>query len=85
MKRNKIIILTSIKGIITNIVLVIFKMIIGILAKSTAIVLDALNNLSDVLSSVATIIGIKLSMKAPDKEHPYGHGRIEYFTTIMQA
>ena len=85
MKRNKIIILTSIKGIITNIVLVIFKMIIGLLAKSTAIVLDALNNLSDVLSSVATIIGIKLSMKAPDKEHPYGHGRIEYFTTIIVA
>lgn len=85
MKRNKIIILTSIKGIITNIVLVIFKMFIGLLAKSTAIILDALNNLSDVLSSVATIIGIKLSTKKPDKEHPYGHGRIEYFTTIIVA
>ena len=83
MKRNEIIIKTSIKGIITNIVLVIFKMFVGLLAKSTAIILDALNNLSDVLSSVATIIGVKLSNKKPDKEHPYGHGRIEYFTTII--
>ena len=85
MKRNKIIVWTSIKGIITNIFLVIFKMIVGLIARSTAIVLDALNNLSDVLSSVATIIGIKLSNKAPDKEHPYGHGRIEYFTTMVVA
>ena len=85
MKRDKAIILTSVKGIFTNIFLVIFKMIVGLLAKSTAIVLDALNNLSDVLSSVATIIGIKLSNKAPDKEHPYGHGRIEYFTTMVVA
>ncbi len=85
MKRDKRIINTSIKGIITNIFLVMFKSVIGFLANSTAIILDALNNLSDVLSSVATIIGIKLSNKEADKEHPYGHGRIEYFTTIIVA
>ena len=83
MERNKTIIKTSIKGIITNIFLVIFKMIIGLLANSIAIILDAINNLTDVLSSTITIIGTHLSNKAPDKEHPYGHGRIEYFTSII--
>ena len=83
MKRNSKIIEISFKSIITNIFLVIFKVIVGALASSTAIILDGLNNLSDTLSSTATIIGIKLSSKEPDKEHPYGHGRIEYFTTII--
>ena len=85
MKRDKQIINVSIKGIITNVFLVIFKVSVGLFAKSTAIVLDGLNNFSDTLSSTATIIGIKLSNKAADKEHPYGHGRIEYFTTIIVA
>ena len=83
MDRNKTIVRTSGLGIIVNIFLVIFKTIIGLLANSIAIVLDAVNNLTDVLSSVITIIGTKLSTKAPDKEHPYGHGRIEYFTSII--
>ena len=83
MDRNKIIVRTSGLGIIVNIFLVIFKAIIGLLANSIAIVLDAVNNLTDVLSSVITIVGTKLSTKAPDKEHPYGHGRIEYFTSII--
>ena len=83
MDRNKIIVRTSGLGIIVNIFLVIFKTIIGLLANSIAIVLDAVNNLTDVLSSVITIVGTKLSIKAPDKEHPYGHGRIEYFTSII--
>ena len=85
MKRDAKIINTSIKGIITNIVLVIFKSVVGVISRSTTMVLDALNNLSDTLSSIATIIGIKLANKKPDKEHPYGHGRIEYFTTIIVA
>ena len=85
MKRNINIIKVSIISIITNIFLVIFKVFIGMLSSSTAIVLDGLNNLSDTLSSTATIIGIKLSSKEPDKEHPYGHGRIEYFTTLVVA
>lgn len=80
--RYKKIIRTSVVGIIVNIVLVVFKMIVGLLANSISIVLDAVNNLSDVLSSVITIAGTKLSSKAPDKEHPYGHGRIEYLTAV---
>ena len=83
MERDKKIVKTSIIGIITNVVLVIFKMIVGLIANSIAIVLDAVNNLTDVLSSVITIIGTKLANKKPDKNHPYGHGRIEYFTSII--
>ena len=83
MDRNKKIIKTSIIGILVNALLVGFKMVIGLLVNSIAIVLDAVNNLTDVLSSLVTIIGTKLANKKPDKEHPYGHGRIEYFTTIL--
>ena len=83
MDRNKVIVKTSILGIVVNIFLVIFKAIIGILSNSIAIVLDAVNNLTDVLSSVITIIGTKFANKAPDKEHPYGHGRAEYFTALI--
>ena len=85
MERNKKIIHTSILGIVVNIILVIFKATIGFIVNSIAIVLDAVNNLSDALSSIITIIGTKLSEKAPDKKHPYGHGRIEYFTSIIIA
>ena len=83
MDRKKIILRTSFIGIVMNIVLVIFKAIIGFAVNSIAIVLDALNNLTDVLSSVITIIGTKLAGKQPDKKHPYGHGRIEYFTSTI--
>lgn len=83
MERNKKIIKTSVIGIIANVVLVVFKMIVGLLANSIAIVLDAVNNLTDVLSASVTIIGTKLAHKKPDKEHPYGHGRIEYFTSVI--
>ena len=85
MERDKIIINTSIKGIVVNIILVIFKAIIGLFANSIAIILDAVNNLSDALSSIITIIGTKLARKAPDKKHPYGHGRIEYFASVIIA
>ena len=85
MDRNKKIVKTSILGILANIVLVAFKATIGIFVNSIAIILDAVNNLTDVLSSVITIIGTKLANKAPDKEHPYGHGRIEYFTSVIIA
>lgn len=83
MERNKIIIKTSIQGIAVNIVLVVFKAIIGAIVNSIAIILDAVNNLSDAISSIITIIGTKLAGKAPDKEHPYGHGRIEYFAALI--
>ena len=83
MDRNKSIIKTSIIGIGVNIFLVVFKSIIGVLSNSIAIILDALNNLSDILSSIINIVGTKLSNKLPDKKHPYGYGRIEYFTAVI--
>lgn len=85
MDRSKVIIRTSIKAIIVNIILVIFKAFVGILANSIAIILDAVNNLSDAVSSIITIVGAKLANKAPDKEHPYGHGRIEYIASVIIA
>ena len=85
MERDKIIIKTSIKGIVVNLLLVAFKAVIGFLANSIAVILDAVNNLSDALSSIITIIGTKLARKAPDKKHPYGHGRIEYFASVIIA
>ena len=85
MEREKKIIKTSILGIVVNIVLVVFKATIGFIVNSIAIILDAVNNLTDALSSIITIIGTKLANKAPDKKHPYGHGRIEYFTSVIIA
>lgn len=83
MNREKKIIQTSIVGIIANVFLVIGKAIIGIIAHSVAIITDAINNLSDSLSSAITIVGTKLSNKKPDKKHPYGHGRVEYLTSLI--
>ena len=85
MERNKKIVKTSILGIVANFILVLFKASVGLVTNSIAIILDAINNLTDVLSSVITIIGTKLANKAPDKNHPYGHGRIEYFTSVIIA
>lgn len=81
--RDKIIVKTSAIGIITNIFLAAFKAIIGILSNSIAVILDAVNNLSDVLSSIITIVGTKLAGKKPDKKHPLGYGRIEYLTAMI--
>ena len=83
MNREKKIIQTSFIGIGANVLLVIGKAIIGILAHSISIITDAVNNLSDALSSLITIIGTKLSTKKPDKKHPYGHGRVEYLTSLI--
>jgi len=83
--RNQAIIRTSAVGIAVNMLLVVFKAIVGFVAGSIAIVMDAVNNLSDVLSSVITIVGTRLSAKPADKEHPFGHGRIEYFSAILIA
>lgn len=83
--RSNIIIKTSIIGIVTNILLVILKASIGFFTNSIAIILDAVNNLSDVLSSSVTIIGSKLSEKKADKEHPLGHGRGEYLSAMIVA
>ncbi len=81
--RDKVIVKTSIIGIVTNIFLVIFKATIGLLSNSIAVILDAVNNLSDALSSVITIIGTKLANKLPNKKHPLGYGRIEYMSAML--
>ena len=85
MDRNKKIIRTSIVGVAANVLLAVFKAVVGLLASSIAIVMDAVNNLSDALSSVITIVGTKLSERPADHEHPFGHGRIEYFSAIIIA
>ncbi len=85
MTRSQKIIRTSIIGIIANVLLAAFKATVGILASSVAIVMDAVNNLSDALSSVITIIGTKLSERPADREHPFGYGRVEYFSAILIA
>lgn len=83
--RQKTIVKTSIIGIIANVLLAGFKAVVGLMSNSIAMVLDAINNLTDALSSVVTIVGAKLSTKQPDKDHPYGHGRIEYISTLAVA
>ncbi len=83
MERSKKIIRTSFIGIGVNLILVAFKAVVGFISGSIAVIMDAVNNLSDALSSVITIIGTKLSEKAPDKKHPYGHGRVEYLTSAL--
>ena len=83
--REKAIVKTSIIGIITNVFLVGFKAFVGLVSNSIAVILDAVNNLSDALSSVVTIIGAKLSAKQPDKKHPLGYGRIEYLSSMIVA
>ncbi|MBR7070958.1 MAG: cation transporter [Clostridia bacterium] len=83
--REKAIVKTSIVGIVTNLLLVGFKAFVGLVSNSIAVILDAVNNLSDALSSVVTIIGAKLGAKQPDKKHPLGYGRIEYLSSMMVA
>ena len=83
MNREKTIIRTSIIGIIANVFLAAFKAVIGLMTHSIAIVLDAVNNISDAGSSLITIIGTKLAGKEPDKKHPFGYGRIEYLSAMI--
>ena len=73
--RGRIIVRTSLVGIGVNILLAGFKAAVGFTANSIAVLLDAVNNLSDALSSVITVAGAKLASRKPDKEHPFGHGR----------
>ncbi|MBR0119222.1 MAG: cation transporter, partial [Eubacterium sp.] len=83
--RDKVIVKTSIVGIVANVFLAAFKAIVGLISISIAVVIDAVNKLSDALSSVITIIGTKLASRKPDKKHPLGHGRIEYLTAMIVA
>lgn len=81
--REKHGLLASIGGIFTNIVLFIIKLIIGIFAGSMAIISDAINNLTDLISCVVSLLGFKLANKPADDDHPYGHERIEYITGMI--
>ena len=81
--REKIIIRTSITGIAANVLLAGFKAVIGLMSHSIAIVMDAVNNISDAGSSLITIIGTKLAGREPDKKHPFGYGRIEYLSAMI--
>ena len=83
--RGQIIVRTSLVGIVVNILLAAFKAAVGLTANSIAVLLDAVNNLSDALSSVITVAGAKLAGRKPDKEHPFGHGRIEYLSAMIIA
>ena len=85
MDRSREIVKVSVVGILANLVLVAFKAGVGLVSGSIAVILDAVNNLSDALSSVITIVGTKLAGKAPDKKHPYGYGRIENISSVTIA
>lgn len=80
--RDAEIVRASAVGIAANVVLAAFKALAGAAAGSMAMVLDAVNNLSDALSSVITIAGTKLAARKPDKKHPLGYGRVEYLTSM---
>ena len=84
-ERERTIIKTSVVGIATNVLLAAFKAVVGLLSRSIAVTLDAVNNLSDALSSVITIIGAKLGARQPDRKHPLGHGRVEYISSLLVA
>ncbi len=83
MARDRVIVRTSIIGILANVFLSVFKAAVGVLTHSIAIVLDAVNNLSDAASSLITIIGTRLAAKEPDRKHPFGHGRAEYLSAMV--
>ena len=83
--RDSVIVRTSVIGIVANVFLAGFKAAIGLLSHSIAVTLDAVNNLSDALSSVITIVGTKLAGKQPDRKHPLGYGRIEYLSAMVVA
>lgn len=84
-ERKKEIVRTSTIGIIVSTTLSVFKIIVGLLSNSMVIILDGVENISNALGAVVTIIGIKLSGKAPDKKHPLGYGRIEFITDLLVA
>lgn len=75
--------LASILGIISNFIVFISKLIIGIISFSISIISDAINNLSDMATSIVALFGFKLAKKKPDKEHPFGHERIEYLSGLI--
>ena len=82
-KRVNIGSMASMVGIVSNVILSIIKLTIGFMISSIGVIADGFNNVTDTLSSIITLIGFKLSSMPPDKEHPYGHGRIEYIASLI--
>lgn len=83
--RNAYVYLGSIVGIICNLILSIVKIAVGVISGSVSVMADGFNNLSDMASSVITMVGIKLANRPADKEHPFGHGRMEYLSALIVA
>ena len=83
--RNAYVYLGSIVGIICNLILSIIKITVGVVSGSVSVMADGFNNLSDTASSVITMVGIKLANRPADKEHPFGHGRMEYLSALIVA
>ena len=83
--RGKVGYIAGVVGLIINLILTAIKIIIGLSISSIAVAADAFNNLSDAISSIITIVGFKIANRPPDKEHPYGHGRVEYLVALMIA
>src|SRR5690625_724632 len=73
----------SILGIVANLILAVIKGIGGVLGNSRALIADAFHSASDVVSSIAVLVGIKAAQKPPDSEHPYGHGKAENIATLI--
>ncbi len=76
-------ILASIVGLITNLIVFLSKLIVGIISFSISIISDAINNLSDMATSLVALFGFKMSKKAPDEDHPFGHERMEYISGLI--
>lgn len=83
--RNAYVYLASIVGILCNLLLSIIKISVGFISGSVSITADGFNNLSDMASSIITMVGIKLANRPADKEHPFGHGRMEYLSALVVA
>jgi cation diffusion facilitator family transporter len=83
--RNSLIKIAGVIGIVLNVCMAILKLFVGWLANSIAIISDAVNNLTDAMSSIVTLVGLKLSQKQPDSKHPLGYGRIEYVSAMLIA
>lgn len=81
--REQDMVMAGYAGIFVNVCLVLFKSVVGVISGSIAVMLDAVNNLTDVFYSLITVLGIKLAVKPADREHPYGHGRVEYMITLF--
>ena len=84
-QRHKYGVMAGVVGICCNLLLTVFKISTGLLTGAVSIVSDAVNNLSDAVSSIVTMVGFKVSGKPADREHPYGHGRVEYLTGFIIA